>query len=64
MVLVSLFEPRLLPDPPDSIFWGVKCIVHCDNIIVNPSLYMKVSFIIDLTESVELAIRDVLVILW
>ena len=64
MVLVSLFEPRLLPDPPDSIFWGVECLDHCDNIVVNPSLDLKVSFIIYPMESVELAIRDVLVILW
>ena len=47
MVLVSLFEPRLLPDPPDSLFRDVKCRDHCDNIVVNTSLDLEVSFIID-----------------
>ena len=64
MVLVSIVDPRLLLDPPDSLFWGVKCRYNCDNIIVNPLLDLKVFFVIDPMDSVEMSVRDVIDILW
>ena len=64
MVLVSLVDPRLLLGPPDILLWGMKCRDNCDNIFVNPFLGLKVSFIVDPMESVELAVRDILDILW
>ena len=64
MVIVSLFDSMILLDPPDSIFWGVKCHDHCDNIVVNTLLDLKFSFIVDPMGSIELAVRYVLDILW
>ena len=52
MVIVRLGGPRLLPDPPGGIFWGVKRSDHCDNIFVKPLLDLKVSFIVYPMESV------------
>ena len=64
MFLVSLVDPRLLPDPPDILFYGAKCHDHCDNIVIDPSLDLKVSSVIDKIYSVELSVIDVLDLLW
>ena len=64
MVLVSLVDPRLLLDPPDSLFWGVKCRYNCDNIIVNTLLDLKVFFVIDPMVSVEISDRHFNTIHW
>ena len=52
MFLVSLVDPRLLPDSPDILFYGAKCHDHCDNIFIVPSLDLKVSSVIDKIYSV------------
>ena len=59
----SLVEPRLPPDTTDSIFWGVTFRDFCDNIIFNPFLDLKFSFVVYTMESVEFSVRDVLDIL-
>ena len=64
MVIVSLVDPRLLPDSSESILWCVKCCDHRENILVNPYLDLKVYFTIDPMDSVELAAKYVLDILW
>ena len=65
MIFVSLVDPRLLPHPPDSLFWGVQFRYHCDKIVINTFLDLKMSLVIDPTKSVELAVRDVLgILLW
>ena len=47
MVLVRLFDPRIPSDHQDSIFNGVKCHNNFYNIVVNPLMDLKVSFIFD-----------------
>ena len=64
IVLVSLVDPRLLPYPPGSLFCSVKFHDHCDRIVVNLFLYLKVYSIIDPMGSVESYVRDVLDLLW
>ena len=64
MVLCSLVVHMLLPDPLHIIFRDVKFCDHCDNIVVNLFLCMKVSIPVDPMESVELAVKDILYLLW
>ena len=45
MVFVSMVNPRILLDPPDSLFWDEKISDNCDEIFFNPLLDLKVSFI-------------------
>ena len=64
MIIFSLVNTRLIPGPPGSIFWVVNYFFNCDNIVVNPLLYLKVSFVVDPMDSVESFFRGVLDILF
>ena len=65
MVIVSMVDPRIPLDPRYCLFFGIQWCDHCDNIVINPFLDMKVYFIVDPMKSVELFVRDVLgLLLW
>ena len=60
MIIVIKIGPRLLIYPPDILFWGVKCRDSCEKCFVNSYLDLKLSFVTDPIDSVELDVRDVL----
>ena len=55
---VALVDPRILPVPRNCFVWGVGYHYNCDNIVVNPFLYLEV-FSVDTMESVEAVSRYV-----